>query len=91
MSCGHYRTVGAHPELRFHEDNAFKQCWWNCNSNKSGNVIEMRKGMIQRIGVERVEWIEGPHKSQNYTLEDIIEVKNWFRWKKKWIETRNQS
>jgi len=79
MTCGHYKTVGAHPELRFCEDNAAKQCWWNCNKNKSGNTIEYRIELVKRIGVERVEWLEGPHEPANLSLADIIEIKNKYR------------
>ena len=32
--CGHYLTTGAHPELRFNEFNAHKQCR-ECNNHRS--------------------------------------------------------
>lgn len=81
ITCGHYKTVGAHPALRFEEDNAAGQCWWNCNRNKSGNIIEYRKELIIRIGVKRVEWIEGPHEPLNLALHEIIEIKKYYREK----------
>ena len=52
--AGHYRSVGACPELRFNEDNAHKQCS-ACNSHLSGNILEYRLGLIEKIGLERVE------------------------------------
>ncbi|TEW24926.1 recombination protein NinG, partial [Histophilus somni] len=55
--AGHYRSVGACPELRFNEDNVHKQCSV-CNNHKSGNVIEYRINLVAKIGVERVEFLE---------------------------------
>jgi len=82
--AGHYRSVGAAPELRFHEDNIHKQCQ-PCNTHKSGNAIEYRIGLIQRIGVARVEWLEGPHSPVKYTIEDAQRIKAEFKAKLKAI------
>ncbi|HFU0230446.1 TPA: recombination protein NinG, partial [Vibrio parahaemolyticus] len=41
LCAGHYRSVGAAPELRFNEDNVHGQCY-ECNGNKSGNAKEYR-------------------------------------------------
>lgn len=68
--AGHYRSVGSCPELRFHELNVHKQCS-TCNNYLSGNLIEYRKNLIQKIGVDMVDFIEGPHKPKKYTLEEI--------------------
>jgi hypothetical protein len=40
--AGHYLSVGAHPELRFNEDNCHKQCSV-CNNHLSGNQLNYRK------------------------------------------------
>lgn len=68
--AGHYLTVGAHPELRFEPDNCHKQCA-PCNNHLSGNLIEYRKGLISKIGQDRVEWLEGPHEPVKYGIDDI--------------------
>lgn len=81
--AGHYRTTGAHPELRFEEDNCFRQCHYNCNINRSGNIVDYRIGLLARIGAERLEWLEGNHEPKNYTLADIIEIKLRYRAKAK--------
>lgn len=80
--AGHYKTVGAYPELRFEELNCHKQCSKNCNVEKSGNIIEYRKRLIKKIGLNKVEWLEGPHEAKNYTIEDLKELKALYR--KKW-------
>ena len=85
--AGHYRTVGAHPELRFNELNCHKQCA-PCNNHKSGNIVEYRINLATRIGMEKLEWIEGPHQSQKYTIEDIREIYDYY--KAKIIELNNK-
>lgn len=59
--AGHYRSRGATPELRFNTLNIYKQCK-RCNRELSGNVVEMRSGIISRYGYELVGRIEGKHK-----------------------------
>ena len=67
--CGHYRSVGACPELRFEEKNAYKQCK-RCNSHMSSNHVEYRINLIKKFGIELVEWLEGPHEPKRYRLDD---------------------
>ena len=69
-NAGHYLSVGAHPELRFHEDNCHSQCE-HCNSWKSGNQAEYRVRLIEKIGLERVEALEGPHPPAKWTREQL--------------------
>ncbi len=83
MTAGHYKSAGAYPELRFEPDNCHGQCWYNCNSNRSGNIVEYRKGLIEKIGIDRVNWLEGPHQAQHYTIDEIIEIKKKYKAKLK--------
>jgi len=71
--AGHYKSVGAHPELRFNHDNIHKQCD-QCNLHKSANIAEYRPRLIAKIGIERVTWLEGHHESAHYTLEDCRRI-----------------
>lgn len=68
--AGHYLTVGAHRELRFDELNVHKQCQ-PCNTHLHGNLILYRKGLLQKLGVEVVDWLEGPHPLNHYTVDDL--------------------
>jgi len=83
--CGHYLTVGGHPELRFTEDNAHKQCKsCNAGSSKYGNkgksvADRYREKLIDRIGIKMVEWLEGPHEPAKYTIDDLKEIKAKYR------------
>ena len=64
-NAGHYRSVGGNPELRFNEENVYLQCEF-CNSYQHGNLIEYRKNLVKKIGLERVEWLEGKHEPKKY-------------------------
>lgn len=68
--AGHYRTVGSNPALRFEPLNCHKQCV-PCNQHKSGNIVEYRINLVLRIGAVNVEWLEGPHEPQKYTVEEL--------------------
>lgn len=78
--AGHYRSVGACPELRFEPLNIHRQCV-KCNRNLSGNAVEYRIRLVQRIGVETVAWLEGPHEPRKYTVEEIKNIKAEYRAK----------
>lgn len=80
--AGHYRTVGANPELRFEPLNAWKQCA-PCNNHLSGNLINYRISLLQRIGEEKVAWLEGPHEAKKYTVEELKAMTADYRAKTK--------
>lgn len=83
--AGHYRTVGASPELRFEELNVWKQCA-PCNDHLHGNLINYRIELIKRIGLDKVEWLEGHHLPKKYTIGDLIEIKRIYKQKTKEME-----
>lgn len=83
--AGHYRSVGAAPELRFHEDNIHRQCV-PCNQHKSGNAIEYRIGLVKRKGLEVVEWLEGPHPPKKYTKDEAKAIRDEYRAKLKALQ-----
>lgn len=76
--CGHYRSVGACPELRFEPMNTHRQCK-KCNRDGSGMVVEYRIGLIKRIGQDRVDWLEGKHDPKKYTIAELVEIKAKYR------------
>jgi len=73
--AGHYRSVGSAPELRFEPLNNNKQCS-ACNTHLSGNLINYRVALVKKIGIDSVEWIEGPHDAKKYTIDDIKGIKS---------------
>ncbi|WP_296277828.1 recombination protein NinG [Pseudomonas sp. UBA7530] len=77
--AGHYRTVGACPELRFEPLNVHRQCNKNCNLERSGNIVEYRIRLVKKIGADAVAWLEGPHEPKKYTIEDLQQIKAKYR------------
>ena len=73
--AGHYKPVGKGLNwfIRYHHDNIFGQCV-QCNTYKGGNQAEMRKGVLERIGQERLDWIEGPHPDAKFTVEQLKQI-----------------
>lgn len=85
QNAGHYLSVGAHPELRFNENNNNAQCE-HCNSFLSGNIARYRINLINKIGREAVEELESYHKPVKYTVEEILAIKALYRTKIKELE-----
>lgn len=79
--AGHYRTVGACPELRFEPLNVHRQCNKNCNLEKSGNIVEYRIRLVKKIGAEALAWLEGPHEPKKYTIDDLKQIAALYRLK----------
>ena len=76
--AGHYRSTAAAPELRFDLDNIHLQCA-PCNMHKSGNLVEYRRYLLQRIGSPAVNRLEGPHPAQKWTREELVAMRDKFR------------
>ncbi|MDP5165561.1 MULTISPECIES: recombination protein NinG [Pseudomonas syringae group] len=76
--AGHYRTVGSNPALRFEPMNCHRQCS-PCNTQLSGNIVNYRIELVKRIGIVNVEWLEGPHEPQKYTIEELKAITAKYR------------
>jgi hypothetical protein len=85
--AGHYLSVGARPELRFEESNVHKQCA-PCNDHLSGNIALYRIALVKKIGLEQVEWLEGPHEAKHYTIDELKELKKLYQRKCKELLTK---
>ncbi|WP_448512122.1 recombination protein NinG [Photorhabdus laumondii] len=85
--AGHYLTIKSHPELRFDEDNVHKQCA-PCNNHLSGNIINYKPGLIEKIGQERFDRLTSHRELPKWKREDYILIRNEYRAKlKKLLET----
>ena len=84
FDAGHYRSVGSCPELRFNELNCHRQTVHD-NQHLHGNLIEYRKRLIDRIGLDKVEWIESKHEPKHYSIEDLKQIKAEYKQKLKEI------
>jgi hypothetical protein len=72
--AGHYLSVGARPELRFEESNVHKQCA-PCNTHLSGNAVLFRIALIKLLGLQAVEWLEGPHTPRKDSVDTLVALK----------------
>jgi hypothetical protein len=80
--AGHYKSVGANPELRFVELNCHKQCA-PCNNHLSGNISNYRPNLINKIGMEALDKLEGPNPEKKYTIDELKELKKLYQNKVK--------
>lgn len=87
--AGHFLTVGGYPELRFIEDNCHKQ-QKSCNAGSGkytakGKTVSQsyRERLIIKIGLDRVEELEGPHAPKQYSIPDLVEIRRVYRDKLK--------
>lgn len=72
-NAGHYISRGRSPALRYHPDNIHKQCE-PCNTSLSGNLVEYRKGLIEKIGIDRVGWLEQEQPLPRWRREDYEQI-----------------
>lgn len=78
FDCGHYRSRGGlSGHLRFFSYNAAGQCV-QCNRDLSGNIVEYRKGLIKRIGLDRVEALENNNETRKFDIEYLQRIKKIF-------------
>lgn len=78
--CGHYRSTGSAPHLRFVEDNAHAQRK-QCNRWGAGRAVDYRLGLIARIGLERVEALEADQTPRRYTVDELKAIREEYRRK----------
>lgn len=75
---GHYFDAGVYSGLIFNEWNVNKQCNSHCNMFLGGNKPNYRIGLVKKIGIEKVVWLEENKdrlRSYKYTKEELIEIK----------------
>ena len=55
--AGHFFSVGAHPSVRFDEDNVWGSCV-KCNTFLHGNLVPFKENLIKKIGIGRFNALE---------------------------------
>lgn len=76
--CGHYRSVGSAPHMRFDERNAHAQRK-QCNRWGSGRAVDYRIGLIARIGLEAVEDLEADQSIRKWTIDELKAIRDEYR------------
>lgn len=82
IHAGHYRPAGNVAILRFDERNVHAQCSI-CNNHLSGNLVNYRNELINRIGLEVVEELESTNSPKQYTIEEYAEIIKTYKQKTK--------
>lgn len=83
LTAGHFISVGhGGSALRFHPDNIHGQCVQD-NAYRGGRIAQYRIGLIERIGLARVEWLEGPHETKTWTREELDAIRGEYKAKAK--------
>ena len=72
--CGHYRSTGSAPHLRFDERNAHGQTKF-CNRWGAGRAVDYRIGLITRIGLDAVVSLEAENKVHKWDRDELIAIK----------------
>lgn len=80
VDAGHYRSVGSAPHLRFEPDNCHAQRKY-CNKFGAGRAVDYRLGLIERIGLERVEALEADQTPRKWTIPDLKAIRDTYRAK----------
>ena len=83
--AGHYKSRGSAPHLRFHEDNCHAQRKY-CNRYGAGRAVEYRIGLINRIGLERVEALEADNEPKKWSIEELKQLKQLYKDKLKQLK-----
>lgn len=76
--CGHYRSVGSAPHLRYDERNAHAQRK-QCNRWGAGRAVDYRIGLIARIGLEAVEALEQDNAPRKWARDELVAIRDEYR------------
>lgn len=87
VDAGHYRSRGSAPGLKFNLFNCHSQLAY-CNRYLSGNAVGYRAGLIERIGLERVERLERDNSPKRFDAEYLDRVKRIFTKRAKLYERK---
>lgn len=72
--AGHYVPVKGGSFLRFNEFNVWKEGSY-CNGFDQFHLVGYRKNLINRIGLDKVEWLENNrHKVYKWTREELNNI-----------------
>ncbi|MDQ3203074.1 MAG: recombination protein NinG [Pseudomonadota bacterium] len=87
--CSHFRSVGAAAHLRFNLWNMNKSCS-QCNAHLSGNIMVYRPRLAEKIGSEKVAWLECNQDLVRHEIPYLKRLKAVFAKKCRRLEARIQ-
>ncbi|HFZ1094901.1 TPA: recombination protein NinG [Klebsiella oxytoca] len=87
IDASHYRSRGAASHLKFNVFNVHSACT-RCNRQLSGNAVEYRIRLIDRIGLERVERLEADNEPRRFDIPYLQRIKSIFTRRARALEKR---
>jgi hypothetical protein len=85
-NAGHFYNANNHYNVRFNEDNVHLQCE-HCNTYLSGNLLEYRTNLINKIGnSEFLKLEDEARKTRKFTKDELKEIIVIYKKKIKQIE-----
>lgn len=87
IDASHYRSRGSASHLKFNVFNVHSSCT-RCNRQLSGNAVEYRIRLIERIGLERVERLESDNEPRRFDIPYLQRIKSIFTRKARALEKR---
>ena len=88
--AGHYFST-SHKNVTFNENNVHGQCVF-CNQHQHGNLLNYQIGIEKRIGGEElIKLHEEAHKIRKYTREELKDIIEIYKQKKKDVSNRSNA
>ncbi|WP_460299959.1 recombination protein NinG [Klebsiella pneumoniae] len=87
IDASHYRSRGAASHLKFNVFNVHSSCT-RCNRQLSGNAVEYRIRLIDRIGLGRVERLEADNEPRRFDIPYLQRIKSIFTRRARALEKR---
>ncbi|MER3608875.1 recombination protein NinG [Klebsiella pneumoniae] len=87
IDASHYRSRGAASHLKFNVFNVHSACT-RCNRQLSGNAVEYRIHLIERIGLDRVERLEADNEPRRFDIPYLQRIKSIFTRRARALEKR---
>lgn len=87
IDASHYRSRGAASHLKFNVFNVHSSCT-RCNRQLSGNAVEFRIRLIDRIGLDRVERLESDNEPRRFDIPYLQRIKSIFTRRARQLEKR---
>ena len=56
-----------------------------------GNQAAYRAQLVREIGLERVDWLEGPHPAKKYTADELKAIRDEYRAKARELKLEAES
>jgi hypothetical protein len=88
--ASHYRSVGACSSLRYDERNVHAACSV-CNNYLSGNVANYRIALVEKLGLDVVEFLESQPKAFKWTREQLEEIEKKYKMMGRDLKRKSQA